>query len=263
MTPYLCHCCVTEIYWNHDIPNVFFLISINHPTLTVNKAKIYWWFSFWQPWVTPSKPILLFCPGWKKKKTIEYLFFEASQSVPIFEGNAHKPICARLEEELQLAGNITEWAKFKMKYWRFNAAAQVGFVLLWQAGPVKCGHWAHPKSHCNFFFFSSHPSPPAALGLFLHGEKKIHKLWEWDVAHALATLAFRGRTEISFMWRYVEVHVSSGNKRETVINNRNAFQIGSCYLRQPQQKINKRWYMSSRLVNTALGCISFPGSLKQ
>lgn len=78
--------------------------------------------------------------SWMKKKTIEYLFFEASQSVPIFEGNAHKPICARLVEELQLAVNITEWAKFKTKYWRFDAAAQVGFVLPWQAGPVKCGH---------------------------------------------------------------------------------------------------------------------------
>lgn len=120
-------------------PKYVFLISINHPTLTVNKAKnllVILILTVVGDTLQAHPPFL----SWMKKKTIEYLFFEASQSVPIFEGNAHKPICARLEEELQLAVNITEWAKFKTKYWRFDAAAQVGFVLLWQAGPVKCGH---------------------------------------------------------------------------------------------------------------------------
>lgn len=204
--------------------------------------------------MTPSKLVITFYP-------------ECITVCTSLEQNTLEPICARPEEELQLAVNTTEWAKFTTQHWWFDTAAQVGFVLLWQAAQVKCRNSAYPKRHCHscvfpFFvcFFFSLLLP---WSIFTWREK-IHKLWESDGAHTLAVLAFRGGTEISFMWRYDVVHVSCGNKRETVINNWNVFQIGSCYLCQPQKKkLNGRRYMSSRLVNTALGCISFPGSLNQ
>lgn len=114
------------------------------------------------------------------------------------------------------------------------------------------------------FSFSCYFFPHSLLpwSIFTWRER-IHKLWGSHGARALAASAVRGRTEISFMWRYVVVRVSCGNKSQTVINNWNAFQIRSCYLRQPQKSIKGRRYMSCRLVNTALGCISFPGSLNQ
>lgn len=54
-------------------------------------------------------------------------------------------------------------------------------------------------------------SLPLLPGSIFTWRERIHKLWESNGAQALAALAFRGRTEISFMWRYDLVHVSCGN----------------------------------------------------
>lgn len=111
--------------------------------------------------------------SWMEKKTIEYLFFEASRSAPIFEGNAHEPICARLEEELQLAVNITEWAKFKTEVLMVRRCGPGGICVAVTGRPSQMRPLSTSKASLSFIFFSSHPSPPAAWVYFYMKKRRF------------------------------------------------------------------------------------------
>lgn len=94
--------------------------------------------------------------SWMEKKQLNIFSF---RSAPIFEGNAHKPICARLEEELQLAVNITEWAKFKNAVLMVRRCGPGGICVAVTGRPSQMRPLSTSKASLSFIFFLLIPLP--------------------------------------------------------------------------------------------------------